>query len=169
MRFFASFQIAVLALLGFCFTLLHPFHLSVSDLKYNAKAKSIEASIKININDFEQALQKIYDKKVDLINSHGKEKEEINKLIVEYLQKRFQLKCNGMEMKFDLLGFEREEEGVWIYLEFKNAAVPKVIEIENSILYDNINTQENLVHFDLNGKKKSLKVTYPEKNVHFEF
>ena len=169
MRFFAPLQITALALLGFCFTLFHPFHLSVSDLKYNAKGKSIEASVKININDFELALQKLYDKKVDLINSHGKEKEEINKLILEYLQKRFQLKCNGMEMKFDLLGYEREEEGVWIYLEFKNAQLPKTIEIENSILYDYINTQENLVHFELNGKKKSLKVAYPEKNVHFEF
>jgi hypothetical protein len=169
MRFFASIQITALVVLGVCFTLLHPFHLSVSDLKYNTKAKSIEASIKININDFEQALQKIYDRKVDLINSHGQEKEEINKLIVDYLQKRFHLKCNSIEMKFDLLGYEREEEGVWIYLEFKNAAVPRVIEIENSILYDNINTQENVVHFELNGKKKSLKVAYPEKNVHFEF
>lgn len=166
-RLFRYLQISILVVSGLCF--MHPYFVSVADLKYNAKSKTIEAAVKININDFEQALHKLYDKKVDLINSHGKDREDLNKLISEYLGERFHLKCNGKDQKFDLMGFEREEEAIWVYLEFKNCETPKKVDIQNSILYDYLNHQENLIHFDLNGKKKSSKVSYPEKDLHFEF
>lgn len=157
----------VIAFLFFSFKAKHPFYLSVSDLKYNAREKTMQAAVKLFTNDLEEALKKIYAKPVDLIN--GKDKQTINKLLADYIQKHFVLKVDSKAINFDLIGFEREEEAVWVYIEFKNCPPPKKVEIENSLLYDFIPSQINIVNLDVEGIKKSSKVTNPEKKLFFDF
>ena len=136
-------------------------------MKYSENEKSIQTSLKLFTNDLEDALKKISKQSVDLIN--GKDKEALNKLLNEYIQKRLSLKVNGELKKFTFVGFERESEAIWIYIEYAQTEAPKKIEIENTLLYDYIQGQINVVHFELNGKKQSSKVTNPEKNILFGF
>ncbi len=150
----------------FSFTIKHPFYLSVTDLKYDAKTKTLQTSVKLFTNDLEEALKKIYKRPVDLIN--GTDKEGINKLLLDYVQKHLSVKIGGKVQKFDFVGFEREEEAVWIYLECKNCPAPKKVEIENTLLYDYIRGQISIVNFEVNGLKKSSKATNPEKKIFFE-
>lgn len=151
----------------FLFAFKHPIYMSVTDLKYNAMEKSIQGSVKLFINDAEAALKKVNAKSIDLINST--DKEDTKKILDNYLKKRLILKMNKELKSFDVLGYEIEEEAVWIYIEFKKCATPKKIEIENTLLYEHLKTQTNIVHFDVNGKTKSYKVSNPEKMVLFEF
>lgn len=157
----------IIAFLFFSFKAKHPFYLSVSDLKYNAKEKTMQVAVKLFTSDLEEALKKIYAKPVDLIN--GKDKQAINKLLTDYIQKHFVLKVGGKTLKFDFIGFEQEEEAVWVYIEYKNCPKPKKVEIENSLLYDFIQTQINIVNLEVEGIKKSSKVTNPEKKLSFDF
>lgn len=145
----------------------HPFYLGVADLKYNATEKSIQGSVKLFTNDFETILKKNYKQPIDLINT--KDKESIKKIITDYISKHFALKLNGELKPFTVIGFEREEEAVFTYIEFKNCETPKIIDVEISLLYDAFKDQMNILHFELNGTKKSVKVNNPDKKITFNF
>lgn len=145
----------------------HPFYLGVTDLKYNANQKSIQGSVKLFTNDFETTLKKMYKQPIDLINT--KDTAAIKKIIADYISKHLLLKLNGNPKNFTIIGFEREEEAVFTYIEYKNCESVKTIEIEISLLYENFKEQMNIVHFELNGTKKSIKVNNPDKKIEFKF
>ncbi len=165
-KFVISFLFAIVF---FSFTLKHPFYLSVTELNYDSNTKILQTSVKLFINDFEEALKKIYKKPVDLINYSKNDKASIDSLIKSYIENHFSIKVGSKKLKYDLIGFEREEETVWVYLEAKNCPVPKKVEIETTLLYDFIKTQINIVKFEFNGQSLSSKVTNPEKKIDFIF
>lgn len=157
----------LMAVFIFCTASKHPFYLSVTDLKYSEKEKAIQGSVKIFTNDLEGALKKKHNKTIDLINI--KDTVTTKKILSDYLKEHLQISPEGKQKEYQLLGFEREEEATWIYIELKNCPKPKSLVVENTILYDHIKEQTNIVHFELSGEKKSYKVVYPEKDVRFEF
>lgn len=160
-------KVLLFSVLFFSFGIKHPFYLGVTDLKYNAKEKSLQGTAKLFTNDLEDALKKNYKVQVDLIN--GKDKASLNKIIGDYLKNHLKLKINGNALQASFIGFEHESEAIWMYFEYEKCSVPKKIETEISFLYENIKTQINLVHCDVNGKTQSSKVTNPDKNIVFTF
>jgi hypothetical protein len=149
------------------FGLKHPFYLSVTDLKYNEKEKTLQASVKMFTNDLEDALKKIYKQKVDLLN--GKDTSQLKTLLQDYVTKHLNVELDLKKVDLQIIGFEKEAEATWIYLESANCKIPSKIAVDNTLLYDYIPTQINIVSFDLNGKKQSSKVTNPEKSLSFDF
>lgn len=145
----------------------HPFYLGVVDLKFDAKEKKLQGSVKLFTSDLEAALKQIHHKTIDLINT--KNKEETNKILFDYLQKHLNLKINGKAGNYKLIGFEREEEAIWMYVEFEKSEIPKKIEVENTLLYDHLKDQMNITHIEVNNSKKSLKANNPEKFLQFDF
>lgn len=159
-------KIFILCLIIFCTASKHPFYLSVTDLKYNEKEKVLQGSVKMFTNDLEDALKKIYRQPVDLINT--KDTVGTRKLLIDYLKKRLSIQVNGSIKNYELIGFEREQEAVWLYIEAKNCPPPKKIGFENTLLYDFLKEQMNIVHLEVGEQKKSLKVNYPEKQMAFD-
>ena len=64
--------------------------------------------------------------------------------------------------------YEKEDEVIWTYMEIEKCEKPKQFIIENSLLYDFIKEQINLVQIEVGDYKKSLKVGNPEKELKFE-
>lgn len=155
------------ALLFFVSAFKHPFYLSVTDLKYNAKEKALQGSVKLFVNDIEAALKNANGKTVDLI--HPKDTLQSKQQLDQYLKKHLSFNINAKPLSYSLLGFEREEEAIWAYIEIRNCPLPKKVNIENSLLYDLLSGQSNIVHLDVNGNKKSSKVDNPDKALLFEF
>jgi hypothetical protein len=160
-------RILIFSLIIFLTSFMHPFYLCVTDLKYNAREKALQGSVKIFTNDLEEALKKMHKETVDLINV--KDSTKTGKILAEYLKKRLTIKVNGEPKEYNFIGFEREQEAVWLYIEVKKCPAPKKIILENSILYDFIKEQMNIAHVEVGEQKKSLKVSYPEKVLEFEF
>jgi hypothetical protein len=154
-------------LMAILFSFKHPFYLSVTDLKYNAKESTLEGSVKLFTNDLETALKKIHHKTIDLINPTDTALTQ--QLLEAYLEKRLSIKINDEEKKIDLLGFEREQEAIWIYVAFKKCQLPKKVSIKNSLLFDYIKEQSNIIHLEVNGEKKSIKLNNPETLARFDF
>lgn len=161
------FTVCLFISLFFFSAFKHPFYLGVADLKYSETEKSIQGSVKLFTNDFETILKKNYKQSIDLINT--KDKESTKKIITDYISKHFTLKLNGELKNFTVIGYEREEEAVFTYIEFKNCEPAKTIDVDISLLYDSFKEQMNIVHFELNGIKKSVKVNNPDKKVVFNF
>lgn len=154
-------------LLILLFSFKHPFYLSVTDLKYNVGEKALQGNVKIFTNDLEGALKKIHGQTVDLINP--KDTLKTKKILEDYLKKRLSLTINGQSKTYDVLGFENEQEAIWLYIEIKNCPLPKKIEVDNTLLYDYIKDQTNIIHLEVKAQKKSLKVGNPERLAVFEF
>lgn len=145
----------------------HPFYVSVTEINHNAGDKTLEIASKIFTEDLEVAINKNYKTKIDLYTEKGK--PQADKLIADYLSKNLVVILDGKPVHLEMLGFEREGEATWSYLEVKNVSLPKKIEIRNAILYDHFQDQINLVHVTVKGNRRSGKVVYPEMVMSFIF
>ncbi len=145
----------------------HPYYISVIDIKHNAVQKSLQISTRFFTNDLEDALDKVSHKKIDVLNP--KNKAEVDSILFNYIKQRFSISINSKGQTLQFIGYEREEESIWAYLEIKKVNTPKALNINTKLLYDYLPSQINIVHAEVNGIKKSSKVTNPDSKVEFSF
>lgn len=145
----------------------HPFYISVVDIKHDAKTHNLNISVKLFINDIENALKKTTTKTIDLLNPKNKPEMELE--LINYIKQRFSIDVNLKPTTLDFIGYEKEEDAIWIYLEVKKIIQPKTLKINTKLLYDFLPLQTNIVHVEINGVKKSSKVTNPESIIEFKF
>ena len=88
----------------------HPIFVSVTEIEHNAKDKTLEISCKIFTDDFEKALRSTYKTYVDLLKP--KDKNAMNKLVADYVQKHLLIKADGKPVTLQFLGYEQDEEGI---------------------------------------------------------
>lgn len=150
------------------FFFFHPFFVSVTELKHNTKDKTIEISSKLFIDDFEKVLTAANKTRVDL--SHPANKEQTDGYIATYFRQHFQLKVNGRAVPVTFIGYEKEGEAAWCYLQVTGApAAIQQMEITSNVLYEQFETQIHIMHATVNGERKSTKITNPEKTARFTF
>ncbi len=145
----------------------HPFYLSVVDIKHDAKQQSLNVSVKLFINDIEDALKKTTSKPIDLLNP--KDKAEMETELMNYIKKRLSISVNAKAVSLNFIGYEKEEDAIWTYFEVKKVPQPKSIKVDTKLLFDFLPTQANIVHAEINGVKKSSKVVNPESKIEFKF
>ena len=145
----------------------HPFYVSVTEMNYNAKTKSFEVSCKMFAEDIENVLKQNYKINVDL--SNDKLVSQNNNLVNDYMLKHLAFTIDSKPVTFKFVGFEKDKESVYCYLEVLNVPAIKKIAITNSILYDFKKEQLNIIHVMVNGKRESTKVDYPQSQASFSF
>lgn len=146
---------------------LHPYFLSVTEIEYQPQEKSIQIASKIFTDDFEEALKNEFHVRIEILSATEKKKNEA--LIQMYFQKHLKLSVNGKPVQFELVGFEKQEEAIWIYLEVKNISGLKTIHVYNDLLYQYRQDQINIIHCKYNNERKSYRLTFPEKEINFSF
>ena len=146
---------------------LHPFYISMTDIKYNAPAKSIEVSVRIFTDDFEKILRKNCGCKVDL---SSKEKMAIMApLVQQYILRHLKMKVNGHDATLAYKGYQAEEESTWSYFEISNIKSFAQMNITNTLLHDYNEGQINMLHITANGKEQSDKLDYPQNVLEVKF
>ena len=145
----------------------HPFFISVTEINHNQADKNLEISCKIFTDDFEAALSKSTGLKIDLFNP--KDKQAMEKHISAYFKKHLLIKLDNRQVILEFVGFERENEAVWSYLQVSNTTAPKKMDILNDLLYESFDQQINLVHVSVANNRKSSKLNYPETQISFQF
>ncbi|WP_127132014.1 DUF6702 family protein [Pseudoflavitalea rhizosphaerae] len=147
---------------------LHPVYVSVTDVNHNVTDKTIEISCKIFTDDFEKGIAETLKKRVDLIKPANQ--EEANRLVKEYIVKHLNITADGKLLNLEFVGFEHERDVVWSYFQVSNLPnPPKRISVKNNILYETYESQINMMHVTVGGKRKSYKVSNPEADMVFEF
>lgn len=144
----------------------HDYHVSVADVRFNAKTQMLEIALRVFTDDLENALTQRQKKTVKFSQS-----EEVKQQIHAYLQDRLQLKdAAGKIFPIKLLGYEEEDDAVWMYIEASVQAktLPK-LRIKNAVLTELFDDQMNMVNFEVNGRKTSVILNQgtPEKLVTF--
>ena len=147
---------------------VHPYHVSATEMEYDARSKRVEISTKIFTDDFENVLTKIYKQKTDL--SNPKLKTQMTVLVSRYITTHLSLKSGDKVMPLKLYDWEIDHEAVFVYTTAEAPAFNvKNITIENNVLYDLFDDQVNIVHFIYKGNRKSSRLVYPETKMFLSF
>ena len=135
---------------------LHPIHISVTEIDYNEKNKSIEIISRIFIDDLELSIRnQKKNPELEILNPAGATTDQ---LIQEYIKDRFRLVLDKKMVTIKYLGHEVEDLSLVCYLEVEDVKKFKSIEVTNSTMTETHDDQSNLVHVTLNGKVKSLRL-----------
>lgn len=149
-------------------TLVHPFFISLTEIRFNPSSKKLEIAQKIFWDDMEVALENHFDEKVDFINP--KDKAKLDRQVKEYLLKNNQVTVNGKLLTLNFIGFEVEEDAAWFYLESSTTELPKTVEVKNTVLLDDFDGQQNIVHVYSQSKSpRSLLLGKGEEKGKIEF
>lgn len=145
----------------------HPFYVSVTEINHNAADKTLEIVCKVFADDMEHVLKQNFRTAVDLTQT-GKQDRAQNYLN-QYVQRHLQIAANGRQVPLTFIGFEKDSESVYCYLEATNVAALKKLEIVNGLLHDLTQDQINILHVTVGGKRQSTKLNFPNKQALFQF
>lgn len=145
----------------------HPLYITVTEINHNPKDKILEISCKMFTNDFEAALEKMSGAKVDL--SSRKDTATSDKWIVAYIERHLHLKVDGKPGQLHFVGAENEEDGTWSYFQVNDVPSVKKIDVTNDLLYDSFNTEINIMHVTVGGRRQSTRLDCPASGATFEF
>ena len=129
----------------------HPFHTSVTELVYNEKEGIWEVSIRLFQDDLEQSLSQFKGKRFQFQQDQGAEE-----LIQTFVKKQFGFLVNQqLQTPYRFLGWEPQQDVIWVYLEIPTQQSMTGVFLKNSLLVETFPDQTNLVHVARKGDKKS--------------
>ena len=139
-------------------TLLHPLHVSVTEIEMDQKEKRLEIMMRVFMDDLEVTLREKYKKPdLDVLNPKG---ITLDQMMDEYLKLHFKITLDNKAQLIKYLGHEMEGDVFIFYIEVDKVKKWKTIQIQNSIITEVFNDQSNLVHVTSNETVRSLRLTH---------
>jgi len=147
---------------------LHPIHISVSEITYNEKSKSLQITTRAFTDELELGVR-AQRKEPELEILEPKNGVTTKQLIQNYLGAHFKIKIDGKPAKMNFLGFEKEDISIVAYIEIENVKKLKTIEVFNDIITEIHDDQSNLVHVNYKSPVKSARLTSENTREIFTF
>ena len=147
----------LILLLPLCaFATAHKFYISVTNVGYSEKDNALQITSRLFIDDLEQLLKERYDIKANLATDE--ESELAEEYLKKYLRAKFVVEIDGATRSYSYVGKKYDNDVVIFYLEVPEVELSEVksIQIQNEMLTDLFDDQQNVVHFKVDGKKKSF-------------
>lgn len=133
---------------------VHKFYVSITKVDYNTEEASLQIITKLFIDDVEKVLNTRYQ-----TNTHLNTKNETPKdreLLKKYILDKLAITVNGKPVTLDYLGIEYDIDVVKSYIEVRGVTNLKSIEVENTLLFDEFEEQQNIIHINVKDAKRSL-------------
>jgi hypothetical protein len=140
----------------FAFGTVHKFYISVTNIKYSQKDNALQITTRVFVDDMNTVLKERYG--IDAVLGTEDESTVDQEYLEKYVRSKFRITRNGKTADYTLLGKKYETDVVILYVEVPNIDLQNVISIgvENEILTDLFDEQQNVVHFNIDGNKKSF-------------
>lgn len=159
--------IPILLLLFTSSSIVHPIHISVSEVNFKSQEQRVEVSIKIFTDDLEDGIEDLMNQPIAL--NADNESEHADKKISQYLNYNFNIELNDKEkLSLQFIGKEYVEDAIWCYLEGNTPTNTTSFNIKNSILNPYFDDQQNIIHFYKNKSRTNsfiLKSNYTEAKI----
>jgi len=146
---------------------VHKYYVSVSNMEYNAEAKSLQMTTRFFIDDFEDVLTDRSDQKISL--GDVSELSDLKLTIAGYLERKITIKTDGINQNINYLGAEYESDQIILYIEIPVSQQPKTIEMSFTAFTELFEEQKNLVHCKIDGKRKTLLMHINKKTDFVKF
>jgi hypothetical protein len=131
---------------------LHEYHVSVTQMQYNASQKIFEVSVRVFTDDLEKGISKDNDSRRFVI----KDNDQNNPLVEKYIRKNFILSSPQKKAEINYLGKEQEADATWIYLEIPFQGTLENWRLQNSILMESFEDQVNMFNLKYASETKTL-------------
>jgi hypothetical protein len=158
------YNLVLIGLLSFW----HPVYISLTDIRVNSKTGDAEMSCRLFKDDLEEALFQqdkiLYDLEKNIGNL-----ESIQQRIYSYVLSNIQVKEQNEAFIWKPVGCEIKEESVWVYFESHKRIKTNSFSVYNNLLYSSFPRQSNMIHFYLNGARKSIKLDNPNSKTNFDW
>ena len=146
---------------------IHKFYVSVTQIDYVPSKKRVEITARIFVDDLEKALTKKHNKKINLTST--RELPEAEELIKGYLKENIKIFINKKPQAIEFLARELEGDVLILYTKIAVSKKINTFEIYNSLLTEVYADQQNIVHTNINGNKKSILLTNTELEKRIEY
>jgi len=141
----------------FIVSMLHPLHVSVTEIEMKEPDKRLEIMVRIFMDDLESTLRETYEiPDLDILKPKNK---TLDQMMKEYLGNHLKIELDGKMQVLDYLGHEDEGQAFIFYVEVNKVKKWKTIEVTNDIMMGTFRDQSNLVHVTVGETVKSLRMT----------
>ncbi|MEN9002192.1 MAG: DUF6702 family protein, partial [Flavobacteriales bacterium] len=145
--------ISAFALL-YSFSLVHEFYISITSLDYNQESQKLEISCQFTAHDMEQAILTLHD--IDLNLGEPNEHEKADSYLYSYIVSNLKLTASS-EIKYSYIGKEVSlDETLWIYIESSKLDKPTELQVENTFLIDEFESQANITHVNFGTRQQTF-------------
>jgi len=141
----------------------HKFYVSLTDINYNAQNQTLEVTIKVFTDDFEDCLNSIHGTSNFLCTE--KEIPEIDIQIEKYLTTHFKIENSATPLSSNYIGKKCENDYCYLFLEFSKFNLNEEYQLHNSILIDDFEEQVNKVNFKVNDQIRSYTLNKNKQSV----
>jgi hypothetical protein len=141
------------SLLLLSFVPKHDYHVSVTQMQYNATARSFEVSVRIFTDDLEKALSQSHSKQRFVI----KDNDQNDRFVEEYIRKSFVLTDSQKKnIPIKYVGKEQEADATWVYLEIPFQGALNGCKLLNVTLMEVFDDQVNMTNVKFQTEKKTF-------------
>lgn len=147
---------------------IHPFHLSVTNIYYKEKEKVVQVEQRLFLDDLEAALRDFTG--YENFNITEADPQIRNEIVSKYLTEKFTITSKGKKLDLAYLGneIELQENVMWCYFEAEKVKKFEAFSVENSLLVEKFEDQENIIHYTFpSGKKLSERTSISKTLVNF--
>ena len=148
-KLFLVFFIYLLGAVSF-----HNFYVSTTSIRFVPDEKSLQITTQVFLDDFESVLQQNGHEKTKLIPEVSQ--EDIDILVEDYLRKNITFKAQEKTIDFEFLGKVYKNDVLIAYMELKMDSIQSSLSIKNTIFFDYLPDQKNIIHFKFASKRKSF-------------
>lgn len=145
----------------------HKYYVAVTQMDLMPQKKRIEITSRIFIDDFEKALTKKFKQKPNITTSN--ELPEAEEWIKQYITEKIKVSINKKPQRIEYLAKEIEGDVIIIYTKIAISKKINTFEIYNSLLTETFQEQQNIVHTNINGNKKSFLMTNTKFNEKIDY
>lgn len=145
----------------------HDYYVSVTQIEYAKKQKSLQIISQIFIDDFEKLLRERFDNSIVLAPDN--KPMRIERYMQSYLEDKLKIKVNGKAVNFKFIGKEYKDDITYCYLEIENITNIESISVTNRILFDVLPDQQNIVRLKLLNKNRSFLLVPDNDNCMLNF
>ena len=132
----------------------HAYHVSLTEVTYNASAQTLEIAVKLFTDDLESTLENLGAPRLHL--DTPQEHADAPALIARYLGNRLTWTIDGEARTTKFLGREYEDDATWCYLEISGLPPFWELSVRNLLLTERFEDQSNLMHIVVGGRTQSL-------------
>ncbi len=146
------FLLSISVFLCCSFTTVHEYHVSVTQMQYNAQQKMFEVSVRVFTDDLEKGLSLDNGSRRFIV----KDNDQNNPFIERYILKHFTLSASQKKAEIKYLGKEEEADATWIYLEIPFQGTLENWKLQNSILMETFDDQVNMFNLKSASETRTL-------------
>jgi hypothetical protein len=130
----------------------HEYHVSVTQMHYNAAQKTLELSIRTFTDDLEQGLSAANANRRFVLRND----DQNNPFVERYIKKHLALADPSRQLReFHYIGKEQEADATWLYLEIPFSGAPDGWVLRHDLLMEVFNDQVNMVNMKWGGNKRT--------------